>query len=184
MSQPRTLTNRERNLLLLCFGVLLLMGTLLIANTLLQKRTKLAARIADLENQKKENAVWLSDSAFWEKRRVWLDANMPTTDSLGRAQGQLLEQLQNEALDLGIKVLQQTLLDPTPTADYQEIAVSLRIYGEQSTVLRWIATMQSPDQFQAVKALEFELDNRSKEKLPQAQCNLTVARWFKPEGGI
>jgi hypothetical protein len=184
MSQARSLTQRERQLLLLCFGVLLFMGTLLVTNTLLQKRAKLAAKIAELENLKKENAVWLSDAAFWEKRKAWLDEKMPSTDSLGRAQGQLLEELQNEALDLGIKVLKQTLLDPASTADYREIAVSLQLYGEQSTILQWISSMQSPDRFQALKALDFELDTRSKEKLPQAQCNLTVARWFKPESGL
>ncbi len=180
----RTLTSREKQLLMLCFGVLLLMGTIILANVFLLKRAGLKAKVAALENQKKENEVWLGDRAFWEKRKGWLNEHMPTTDSLGRTQGLLLEELQNAALDRGIKVVQQTLLDPVTTADYREIAVSLRLYGEQSAILQWLATMQSPERFQAVKSLEFELDNRSKEKTPQAQCNLTVARWFKPESGI
>jgi hypothetical protein len=54
MSQARSLTQRERQLLLLCVGVLLFMGTLLVTNTLLQKRAKLAAKIAELEKQKQE----------------------------------------------------------------------------------------------------------------------------------
>lgn len=180
----RTLTNREKQLLLLCFGVLALMGTMVLANLFIQKRARLITRIAALENQRKENEVWLGDSTFWDKRKAWLDEHMPVTDSLGRTQGLLLEELQNAALDRGIRVLQQTLLDPVTNADYREIAVNLRLYGDQSAILQWLATMQSPDRFQAVKALEFELDMRSKEKTPQAQCNLTVARWFKPEGGI
>lgn len=180
----RTLTNREKQLLLLCFGVLALVGAMVLVNIFLQQRTRLTTRIATLENQKRENEVWLGDSAFWNKRKAWLDQHMPVTDSLGRTQGLLLEELQNAALDRGIKVVQQTLLDPVTTADYREIAVNLRLYGDQSLILQWLATMQSPDKFQAIKALEFELDTRSKEKTPQAQCNLTVARWFKPEGGI
>ena len=180
----RTLTDREKQLLLLCFGVLLLVAAMILVNVFIQNRSRLAAQITALQNQKKENEVWLGDQAFWEKRKVWLNEHMPTTDSLGRTQGLLLEELQNAALDRGIKVVQQTLLDPVTTADYREIAVNLRLYGDQGAILQWLSTMQSPDKFQAIKALEFELDARSKEKTPQAQCNLTVARWFKPEGGV
>jgi hypothetical protein len=180
----RTLNSREKQLLLLCLGVLVLMGGLILVNLFLQKRSSLTTRINALQNQKKENEVWLGDRAFWEKRKAWLNEHMPSTDSLGRTQGVFLEELQNAALDRGIKVLQQTLPDPVTTADFREVAVSLRLYGDQGAILQWLATMQSPDKFQAVKALEFELDARSKEKTPQAQCNLTVARWFKPEGGI
>ena len=180
----RTLNNREKQLLMICLGALVLVGTMILANVFLQKRSRLAAQIAALQNQRKENEVWLGDRPFWEKRKAWLNANMPTTDSLGRSQGQLLEELQNAALDRGIKITQQTPLDAVTTADYREISVNLRLYGDQGAILQWMATMQSPDKFQAVKALEFELDTRSKEKTPQAQCNLTVARWFKPEGGV
>lgn len=180
----RTLNNREKQLLFVCFGVLVLVGAMILINVFLQKRSRMALQITALQNQKQENEVWLGDRAFWEKRKIWLNEHMPTTDSLGRAQGQLLEELQNAALDRGIKVTQQTLRDPVTTADYREIAVNLRLYGDQSAILQWLATMQSPDKFQAVKELEFELDTRSKEKTPQAQCNLTVARWFKPEGGV
>lgn len=180
----RTLTNREKQLLMLCFGVLALVALMILANVFLVRRTRVISKVAALENQKKENEVWLGDRAFWEKRKAWLNEHMPVTDSLGRTQGLLLEELQNGALDRGIKVVQQTLLDPVTTPDYREIAVNLRLYGDQGVLLQWLATMQSPDKFQAVKALEFELDTRSKERAPQAQCNLTVARWFKPEGGI
>lgn len=180
----RTLTPRERNLLLLCFAVLLLMGSMVAVNIFLQKRSALNAKLLSLENERRENEVWVSDRAFWDKRKAWLDQHMPTTDSLGRTQGVFLEELQNAALDRGIKIVQQTLPDPVTTADFREISVNLRLYGDQSMILQWLATMQSPDRFQAVKSLEFELDMRSKEKTPQAQCNLTVARWFKPESGI
>lgn len=180
----RTLTPRERNLLLLCFGVLLLMGGMVAVNIFLQKRSAMNTKLTALENEKRENEVWVSDRAFWDKRKFWLDEHMPTTDSLGRTQGVFLEELQNAALDRGIKIVQQTLPDPVTTADFREIAVSLRLYGDQSMILQWLSTMQSPDKFQAVKSLEFELDTRSKEKTPQAQCNLTVARWFKPESGV
>jgi hypothetical protein len=109
---------------------------------------------------------------------------MPVTDSLGRAQGQLLEDLQNEALDLGIVIQQQTLPESVTNADFREVTVNLRVRGDQTVMLQWLAGMQSPEKFQAIKEFKLELDSKAKEKTPQAVCNLTIARWFKPEAGI
>ncbi len=178
------LSTREKNLLLLCAGVLLFMAFAIGANAFLRQRAALSERLVALQNQKRENDTWMADRAFWEKRREWLEKAMPTTDSLGRAQGQLLEELQNQALDLGIAIQQQTLPEAVATPDYREVTVSLRVRGDQTAVLGWLAGMQSPEKFQALKQLRMELDGRAREKTPQTICNLTLARWFKPEGGL
>lgn len=178
------LSTREKNLLLLCAGVLVFMACAIGVNAFLSRRSALRERLVALENQKRENDAWLADQAFWDKRREWLEKSMPTTDSLGRAQGQLLEELQNQALDRGIAIQQQTLPEAVATADYREITVSLRVRGDQAAVLSWLAGMQSPEKFQALKQLRMELDSRAREKTPQTICNLTLARWFKPEGGL
>jgi hypothetical protein len=60
----------------------------------------------------------------------------------------------------------------------------VRLRGDQTTVLDWLAGLQSPEKFQAVRELQVEIDTRSREKTPQVICNLTLARWFKPEAGI
>lgn len=106
---------------------------------------------------------------------------MPSADSLGRAQGQLLEEVQNAALDRELKVTKTTPNDPTKTANYQEVSVTLNLYGDQAVMLNWLATLQSPEKFQVVKLLEIEPDPKSKLKTPQGSCNITLARWFKPE---
>lgn len=178
------LSRREKNLLLLCFGVIALVATAIVANAILQRRTEALRKISALEAQKLENAGWMNDRAFWEKRRVWLDEKMPTTDSVGRAQGQLLEELQNEALDRGITIQQQTLPEAVSTPDFREVAVNLRLRGDHAVLMEWLSTMQSPEKFQAIKAIELELDTRAKEPTPQALCNLTLARWFKPASGL
>ena len=60
----------------------------------------------------------------------------------------------------------------------------MRLRGDQATVLQWLSTLQSPEKFQAVRQLEVEIDTRAREKTPQVVCNLTLARWFKPETGL
>jgi hypothetical protein len=106
---------------------------------------------------------------------------MPATDSLGRSQGQLLEEVQNTALDRELKVTKTQPNDATKTSNYQEVAVTLTLYGDQNVMLNWLATLQSPEKFQVVKMLEIEPDPKSKLKTPQCTCNITLARWFKPE---
>jgi hypothetical protein len=110
---------------------------------------------------------------------------MPSTESLGRAQGQLLEDLQNQALELGVNTEQPTLPPLSPaTMSHREVTVSIRLRGDQAVILNWLGSMQSPEKFQAMRQLEIEIDSKSREKTPQVICNLTLARWFKPESGI
>lgn len=179
------LTSREKNLLLGCVGVLVFMVFAIFMNSFLQRRSTALQKIATLKAQKSENDTWMADRFFWEKRRGWLVETMPATESLGRAQGQLLEDLQNQALEYGITSEQPTLPPlAAPNENYREVTVSMRLRGDQLTVLRWLSTLQSPEKFQAVRLLDLEIDTRSREVTPQVVCNLTVARWFKPETGL
>lgn len=180
------LTSREKNLLLLCVTVLVLMAGMIATKQFLDRRKAALEKIVILQRQKAENDGWMKEQPFWEKRRTWLVATMPSTESLGRAQGQLLEDIQNQALEWGIIAEQPTLppLTTTPSPSYREVTVSVRLRGDQSTVLNWLATLQSPEKFQAVRELQIEIDTRAREKTPQVICNLTLARWFKPETGV
>jgi len=177
----RILSTREKRLLSLCVGALLLMGTLILANTFMQKRSALLARENALEQMRQEHETWLSDRDYWQSHGDWLKQSMPTTDSLGRSQGQMLEELQNAALDLQLTVERQTLLEPVTTATYREVSLTLRVYGDQMVLLRWLATLQSPEKFLHLKQLDFELDTRARAPKPQARCNLTLAKWFQLE---
>jgi hypothetical protein len=180
------LTSREKNLLLLCVAVLVVMTGMILAKQFLDRRKVAQEKIVSLQRQKMENDGWAKEQPFWEKRRLWLTEKMPNTDSLGRAQGQLLEDIQNDALDWGIIAEQPTLppLASTPNSSFREVTVSVRLRGDQTTVLSWLATLQSPEKFQAVRELQIEIDSRAREKTPQVICNLTLARWFKPESGV
>lgn len=185
-----SLTAREKKLLSACITALVLMATFVILSQFLGRRKTALAKIAALESQKRENASYLEDKEFWNKRATWLQDTMPTTESLGTAQAQLLEEIQNVVLDYGLAFQKQPVLLPESNeakqnaAVYREAAVEVRLRGDQTTVLSWLATLQSPEKFQAVKQLELEIDSRAKEKTPQVLCNLVLARWFKPANGL
>ncbi len=184
------LTQREKKLLAACLGALLLMATFIMLKVFLDRRATALTRIATLEGEQRENEGYLADREFWGKRAAWLRQNMPATESLNTAQAQLLEEIQNVALDYQFQFQKQPVLLPDAAdskqnaAVYREVAVEVRLRGDQTTVLGWLATLQSPEKFQAIKQLEIEIDSKAKEKTPQVLCNLVLARWFKPETGL
>jgi hypothetical protein len=177
------LTSREKNLLGLCFGVLLIMASMILLDAFLKRRAAVLQTLAGLERELQENKSWLADEAYWKKHGVWVEANLPRTESLGRAQGQLLEEVQNDALDLQLRVERQTLLEPVTAAHYREVSVNVRLAGDQNVILQYLAGLQSPERFQVIKQLEFEVDTRSRAAKPQARCDLVLARWFALTGG-
>ena len=179
----RALSNREKNLLWLCLGVLVLMASAVLGNVFLGKRKVVLERLTSLQQQKEANEQWLNDRAYWDKHSDWLEKHMPTTESLSRSQAKLLEELQAGADAREIRLENPELIPAVTTADYREVAVSMRLSGEQTILLQWLTTLQSPETFQVIKVLDFEIDTRSKEPKPQGRCNLTVARWFKAEVG-
>ncbi len=184
------LTQREKKLLSACIAALVLVATFILLKQFLDRRTAVLAKISALETEKKENEGYLADRAFWDKRAAWLRDYMPATESLGTAQAQLLEEIQNVVLDYELQFQKQPVLLPESTdskqnaAVYREAAIEVRLRGDQTTVLGWLASLQSPEKFQAIKQLEIEIDARAKEKTPQVLCNLVLARWFKPETGL
>jgi hypothetical protein len=161
--------------------VLVISATTLLAKEFLDRRMAVEKKIAGLEGEKMENDAWLSQKDFLEGRGAWLDKNLPQATSLGREQGQLLEQFQNTALDQQIRIVGSSLPESQSTAHYQEVAVTLKLYGEQAKIMALLATLQSPERFCVIKRLELDPDSRSREPLPQVECDVTVARWFKPD---
>ncbi len=184
----RSLNTRERRLLIGCLVTIFLVANYMVYHQFDTRRTQLNKSLKSLQEQQATNKVWLDQQDRWQKRAQWLEQNMKFTDSAGRSQGQLLEELQTSALDAGLKVSNTTPLEavqvtvPNNINDIvcNEVAVSLKVHGDQTKVLNWLLTLQSPERFQAMKAFDIELDTKSKEKTPQAQCNLTMARWFNP----
>jgi hypothetical protein len=182
----RSLNSREKRLLIICVLTLVLVGNALAIREFMSRKKAATATLAALKDQETSNLIWMNERKLYDKRLAWLQANMPYTSSAGKSRGELLDDLRGSALDLGLKTDNENPLDSVALelenkeVFANEVAVSMRVRGDQDTLLRWLYTLQSPERFTTVKNIELELDSRSKEKTPQLQCNLTVARWFNP----
>lgn len=176
----RNLNNREVKLLFLClftiFAVVNLFGIRAVYKNLKGGR----GLVEDLKLELLEQQGWLGDKDFWERRNGWIVEKMPPAfDSTGKAQGELVQNLQDSLYENRIKIDRQTLLEPKSTAYYDEVAVNLRIQGDAVRVNEWLSRLQGVERFQTIKTLKLSIDTKSKEKEPQAVCEVTVARWFR-----
>lgn len=183
----RSLNTREKRLLTLCLLTLLVVGNALAVREFMSRRKTAQATLSTLREQEASNRIWMSDRALYEKLQAWIEQHMPYTASAGRSRGELLEDLQGSARDVGLRVDNENPQESLALDHANEVSVSMRVRGDQETMIRWLLTLQSPERFTVIKNIELELDSRSKEKTPQIQCNITVARWFNPNpppGGV
>lgn len=179
----RSLNSRERLLLALCFLTIFVVANAFIFRAVYKRMNGSEAELDALESELFELRQFAGDAEFWQRRDQWVEEKMPPPMvSVGRAQGELAEQLQQSLFEQKISIERQTLLEPVTSQFYEEVAVNLRIRGDAVKVNEWLTTLQAPESFQVIKNLELELDNRSKKTEPQAECNVTVARWFRPRG--
>ncbi|MEM7012219.1 MAG: hypothetical protein AAF585_12110, partial [Verrucomicrobiota bacterium] len=119
----RPATNRERTLLLLCFAVIFIVVNVVVGRTVMGgfgvSRTKLQAA----ESERQQQLVWLKQRDAWMPRYIWLDQKMPTMESSSKAGAQLLEQMQDQAHELNLRLRRQNLLEAQTTQFYHEVSV-------------------------------------------------------------
>jgi len=181
----RALTTREKWLLGLCFGVIFVVANGFAARSVLKVLRGSDTKIQTLKNTLADNEMWLDEAPKAEAREQWLAANMPKMagTTLGKLQGDLIQSLQDDLFNRKLRIDQQSLQEIVNETFYTEVAVRLEVEGEEKAVIDWLTTLQGPDKFQIIKSLELELDNRSRELEPQAECEITIARWYQPDTG-
>lgn len=182
----RHLNSREIKLLLLCVFTIFAVVNMFAGRAVYKALKGSKGKAGELKLELLEQQGWLAEKEYWQQRDQWLMKKMPLAfDSVGKAQGELVQYLQDSLYENRIKIERQTLLEPESTAYYNEVAVTLRIQGEAAKVNDWLSKLQGLDRFQIIKTLKLSLDGKSKEKEPQSICEVTVARWFgkRAEGG-
>jgi hypothetical protein len=181
----RALTVREKWLLGLCFGVIFIVGNAFAARSVLKVLRGSDSKIETLTSTLADHEMWVEDAPKAEAREKWLGEKMPPLGdaTLGKLQGDLIQSLQDELFERKLRIDQQSLQDIVNEAFYTEVAVRLTVRGAETEVVGWLTTLQAPEKFQVIKSIELELDTKSKEVEPQAVCQITIARWYRPDSG-
>jgi len=175
-----SLSTREKVLLLFCFLIVFGVGNLFAIRYAKKNWTGQDEKIGELTNQLKDLELWLEDQEHADRREQWLAKNIPHETSMTKAQGDLLQSLQDDLFDRKIKIEKQALMEPSENEYFREVAVSLKLRGEEKSIIQWLITLQGASKFQVIKRLELKLDTKSKEDQTQAVCDIVLARWFAP----
>lgn len=181
----RALTAREKWMLGLCIAVIFAVANGFAARSVMKVLRGSDAKIGGLKNTLADNEMWLDDAPKAEAREKWLAAHMPKLGGsyLGKLQGDLIQSLQDDLYNRKLRIERQSLQEIVTGNYYAEVAVRLDIAGAETAVIEWLTTLQATDKFQIIKDLKLELDTRSRELEPQAKCQITVARWYRPDTG-
>jgi len=176
----RHLNNREIKLLLLCLFTIFAVMNLFGVRAIYKNLKGGSGQQGQLKLELFDQQGWLGEKSEWEEKNQWIVEKMPSAfDSVGKAQGELVQHLQDSLYENRIKIDRQTLLEPVSGVYYDEVAVNLRIQGDAVKVNEWLSKLQGVDRFQTIKMLKLSIDAKSKKKEPQAICEVTVARWFR-----
>jgi hypothetical protein len=172
---PKWYKNEKR--LFIFLGVaLLVMGTFYLVSYLLDIESGLALKIRGLEANANTDQVWLREKQFWLDRKKWIDQKQPKVAPGGVPQSELLQSLTASAQNHKLTIQEQSFADAKSTANYQAVAVRLKLTGTLEDVVRWLVDVQQPDKFQAVTTFSL----KSQEKPPAVDLELEVARWYSP----
>jgi hypothetical protein len=172
----RKWTKGEKRLSLVLGVAILVMGTFYLVSYLLDIESDLALKIRGLEANANTDQVWLREKQFWLDRKQWIDQKQPRVAAGAVPQSELLQSLTTSAQNHKLTIQEQSFADAKTTANYQSVAVRLKLTGTLEDVVRWLVEVQQPEKFQAVT--NFSL--KSQEKPPAVDLELEVARWYSP----
>jgi len=172
----RKWTKVEKRLSFVLGLAIFLMGTFYLVSYLLDIESGLALKIQGLEANANTDQVWLREKQFWLDRKQWIDQKQPRVAAGAVPQSELLQSLTTSAQSHKLTIQEQSFADAKSTANYQAVAVRLKLTGTLEDVVRWLVEIQQPEKFQAVT--NFSL--KSLEKPPAVDLELEVARWYSP----
>ena len=169
--------NKNEKRLFIFLGVaLFVMGTFYLVSYLLDIESGLALKIRGLEANANTDQVWLREKQFWLDRKQWIDQKQPRVAAGAVPQSELLQSLTASAQNHKLTIQEQSFAEAKSTANYQAVAVRLKLTGTLEDIVRWLVEVQQPEKFQAV--VNFSL--KSQEKPPAVDLELEVARWYSP----
>jgi hypothetical protein len=172
----RKLTKNERRLLVLFGLALFVMANFYGISYLLDTENGLNQQLGEMEATAKTNQMWLREKQFWLTRKQWIDRQQPRVNGGQVPQSELLQAVTASAQANQLVIQEQSFAESRNTANYQSVAVKLKLSGNLENVVKWLAELQQPEKFQAVTNLSL----KSEAEPPKVNLELEVARWYAP----
>jgi Tfp pilus assembly protein PilO len=173
----RRLTKTEARLAWLLGAALFIMANFYGLGFLLDRHSELSQKISELNATRRSDLTWLRERDLWLKRKQWLDTKQPKAGSSEAPQSELLQMLTKSAADHQLQIQEQGFGEAKNAAFYRSVAVRLKLTGSLENVMKWLASVQQPELFQAITSFSLKSENEP----PSVSLELEVARWYAPQ---
>ena len=176
------LKNREKRLLYMLGGILLILGNYLLWEKLFHTKKQIEEDRKNLKFQIIETEIWMKQRDEANSKKEWIQNNQPTlTVSPGEASSSLLELATKTATEHKLAISKNDLGKTVSTAIYEEVSVNLVLTGPMEAIIKWAHNIYSPEEFRLFKNFDLGVEKTQKVK-GTMELKVTVAQWFKPTG--
>ena len=174
------MSQRERTLALLVGGVVALLINVVVIRFFITQHKTQSAAIAVTKGKIEALKKRETERTLWAERDAWITANLPTLGD---------DQVANRELGNAIKEIAQkhsvTLESPNPgvpsRGQVTHIALPYKLSAKApwTPMFEFLRELQGPGKFIVFNPLSLKVDPTDKTQL---RAELTVAKWFAPQG--
>jgi len=172
--KPRT--RNEKVLLALLAAILFVGGNFYGYKWISGKLSSLQRSYLEMRGDKAEAEVDLQKADLWKQRQEWIRAHEPVLAGEAETKAQILESALKGARDNKLEIMEQSLIEKNQRGPGgAQVGVSLKVKGSMESLVRWMTSMQKPDQFYSIPSFTLNLDQDSKTFI----CSLQIVRYFR-----
>ncbi|HEX8371359.1 MAG TPA: hypothetical protein VF585_01145 [Chthoniobacterales bacterium] len=175
----RKLTKLEKTLSVGLACTIFLLANLFGISALLRQRRALQLDALTLASARDESNIWLEQKDKWLTRKAWLEKPQPRSTQPQAAQTTFFEELQRSARSRNLAIEEQTFGEVAENKYFQSISVRMKLTGTLENTTRWLASLQSPELFQAITSYTL----KSEKDPPNVNLELEIAKYYLPNNG-
>jgi hypothetical protein len=168
-------TRNEKLLLLVLVAIVFFGGNYYGYRWLAQKQSSLQLSFLQLRADQAEANVDLKESDLWAQRKAWIRDHEPDLGDEGETHAAVLAYVKKGADDNKLEVMEQNLNDVQHGVAGTRMGVSIKVKGSMESLVKWLTSLQKPDQFYAITSFSLKADQDQKSMV----CSLQIARYFK-----
>lgn len=174
------MNRRERMLATLVALVVVVLVNLFLWSWLLEATRRSRAEVAKRKLTRNEQAIYLRDTDFWNKRAQWLRDHQPVFKGPSDASA-LLDQLKQVAGKYNVLIENPAIGTGDATGAYQSVFASIETKSPWPPLVHFLYDVQMPESFIVFENVNLAIDSGD---ATQMRGKLKIARWYAPANAL
>lgn len=170
------MNRRERLLSFAAVAVVFVLLNLLIWGWLFGAVGRGRAELADRQQKRKEQAIYVKERDLWTKRDQWLQQHQPMMKNAAEA-STLLEELKAAASKHNVLIENPQIGSGETTPHHQTVFASIETKSPWGPLVRFLYDVQHPEAFLVFENVTLSIDSGDATMM---RGRFKIARWFAP----